>query len=384
VPNAALPRQNSVFTRRQFLAHAGATAALLSMGGFARAVDLRPSIDDDATSLRSIARGRGILFGCATNTFELRDPAFIPPVTRDCAVLAPEYEMKRGVTEPQRGQYDFTAADALVSFAQAHGMTFRGHPLVWHKRNPDWLEEAVLSSRDDSLLTGYIQAVMTHYRGRIRSWDVLNEVIAPPDGRADNLRNTFWLKRFGPAYIDIAYHAARQADPNAMLVYNDWGCEAGAPENDRFRAATLNFLESALKRGVPIQALGLQGHLGLNGPQVDQKKLCDFLSGVQAMGLRILVTEHDVDDTGGPSDVTARDRLVADASRRFLDVMLDNPATTTVLTWGLSDRYLDPPGWRERLMGFSPRQLPLDANMQRKPMWEAIARALGGRSLTKA
>jgi endo-1,4-beta-xylanase len=366
-----------MFTRRKFIAHAGATTALLSVSGAARATDLRLSIDDDATSLRSVARRRGILFGCATNTFELRDGAFIPAVTRDCAVLAPEYEMKRGVIEPQRRQYDFSAADALVGFAQAHGMAFRGHPLVWHKRNPDWLEDAVAS-------TGYIRAVMARYRGRVASWDVLNEVIAPPDGRADNLRNTLWLKRFGPSYIDIAYHTAREADPDAMLVYNDWGCEAGAPENDRFRAATLNFLENALKRGVPIDALGLQGHLGLNGPQVDQRKLRGFLSAVQGMGLRILVTEHDVDDSSGPSDMAARDRMVADASRRFLDVMLDNSATIAVLTWGLSDRYLDPPNWRQRLMGYTPRRLPLDSDMRRKPMWNAIAQALGARSLSKA
>jgi endo-1,4-beta-xylanase len=373
-----------VFSRRQFLAKIGSTTALFAMNGLARAAELRPSIDDDANSLRAIAKRRGILFGCATNTFELRDPAFVPALTRDCAIIVPEFEMKRGITEAVRGQFDFSAADTLVSFTQSHGMAFRGHPLVWHKRNPDWLEEAVLSSRDDTLLVDYIQAAMARYRGRAQSWDVLNEVISPPDGRADGLRNTFWLNRFGPAYIDIAYHAARAADPNTMLVYNDWGCEAGAPENDRFRAATLNFLEGALKRGVPIDALGLQGHLGLGGPQVDQHKLRDFLSAVQSMRLRILVTEHDVDDTGGPSDIAARDRMVADASRRFLDVMLDNPATTAVLTWGLSDRYLDPPGWRERLMGFSPRQLPLDANMQRKPMWNAIAASLGGRSLIKA
>ncbi|MGA9796942.1 MAG: endo-1,4-beta-xylanase [Rhizomicrobium sp.] len=373
-----------MFARRQILRQTTAVAALLSMGSLARAVALRPSIDEDAPSLRAIARKSGILFGCATNTFELRDPAFVPVVTRDCAILAPEYEMKRGVTEPARGHYDFSGADALVSFAATHGMEFRGHPLVWHKRNPPWLEDAVRAAPDDSLLTGYIREAMARYRGRIRSWDVVNEAIAPQDGRADNLRNTIWLARFGPSYIDIAYRAARAVDPNAMLVYNDWGCEAGAPDNDRFRAATLRFLEAALKRGVPIDALGLQGHLGLSAPQVDQKKLRDFLAEVQGMGLHILVTEHDVDDSGGPSDIAARDRLVADASRRFLDVMLDNPATVSVLTWGLSDRYLDPPGWRERLLGYTPRMLPRDAEMRRKPMWSAIAAALGARSLSKA
>jgi endo-1,4-beta-xylanase len=119
----------------------------------------------------------------------------------------------------------------------------------------------------------------------------------------------------------------------------------------------------------------MQGHLSAFGPQVNQKKLAAFLQSVRSMGLKVLITEHDVDDSGGPSDIALRDRAVADASRRFLDVMLDNPATTAVLTWGLSDRFLDPPAWRDRLAGRYPRMLPLDRGYARKPMWRAIAEA---------
>jgi len=126
---------------------------------------------------------------------------------------------------------------------------------------------------------------------------------------------------------------------------------------------------------VPIQALGVQGHLSAFGTQVDQKKLATFLESVRSMGLKILVTEHDVDDSGGPSDIAVRDAAVADASRRFLDVVLDNPAVDTVLTWGLSDRFVDPPGWRDRLAGRYPRPLPLDRDYARKPMWTAMAKA---------
>jgi endo-1,4-beta-xylanase len=254
-------------------------------------------------------------------------------------------------------------------------MSLRGHALVWHKKNPDWLESALQGSDAERMLTGYIAAVAGHYRGRLASWDVVNEAIEPEDGRSDGLRNSLWLKRFGPSYIDTAYHAARQADPSALLVYNDWGCELGAAANDRFRAVTLKFLSDALARNVPIQALGLQGHLAAFGTQVDQRKLSAFCSDVRAMGLKILVTEHDVYDTDGPSDIAARDSAVADASRRFLDVMLDCPATVAVLTWGLSDRYLDPPGWRDRLAGRYPRMLPLDRDLHRKPMWEAMRKA---------
>jgi endo-1,4-beta-xylanase len=202
---------------------------------------------------------------------------------------------------------------------------------------------------------------------------VVNEILKPSDGRADGLRNDFWMKAFGPAYIDIAFHAARAADSHALLVYNDWGCELAA--NDRFRAATLKFLEAAIARRVPIDALGLQGHLSAFGAQVDQEKLRKFLADVKSLGLRILVTEHDVDDAGGPGDIATRDRAVADASRRFLDVVADNPAADAVLTWGLSDLFIDPAGVGAALTGFLPRKLPLDRAMTRKPMWKAMAKA---------
>lgn len=356
-----------MLTRRLFLEQAA---------GAGLATGLRPSFAA-RTGMRDIAARRGLVFGCAAATYELKDADFSAALARESGILSAEYEMKRAALEPQRDQYDFSGGDGLLAFARTHGMTFRGHTLVWHHSNPPWLEEALQGADADHLLTGYIAAVAGHYKGRVRSWDVINEAISPPDGRSDGLRSTMWLKRFGPGYIDTAFHAAHDADPRALLVYNDWGCELGAPENDRFRAVTLNFLERALARNVPIHALGLQGHLSAFGMQVDQKKLANFLGSVKAMGLTILVTEHDVDDSGGPSDIAIRDRAVADASRRFLDVMLSSDATKIVLTWGLSDRFVDPPGWRDRLAGRYPRPLPLDRDYQRKPMWRAMAEAFG-------
>jgi endo-1,4-beta-xylanase len=329
---------------------------------------------DGGIPLRQRAAARGLVFGAAAATYQLGDSAFASALAREAGILVPEYELKRGVIEPARGQYDFSGVDLLVAFARAHGMAFRGHPLVWHHRNPDWLDSA-LASRDHTLLVNYITTVAGRYRGHMHSWDVVNEAIDLNGGRSDNLRETPWLKAFGPSYIDDAFRTARAADPHALLVYNDWGCEAG--ENDRFRAVTLDFLEQALARAVPIDALGLQGHLAAYGPQVDQKKLRAFLAEVKSLGMKILVTEHDVDDQGGPYDIALRDRAVADASRRFLDVVLDCDATVAVLTWGLSDRFLDPEGWREKLFEGHPRRLPLDADLARKPLWQAIADAFG-------
>jgi endo-1,4-beta-xylanase len=333
---------------------------------------LRPSIiEGSPVTLRAAASTRGILYGSAVASHELRDEQFAGALAREAAILVPEYEMKRAIIEASQGQYDFSGCDRIVEFARGYHMQFRGHPLLWHKRNPDWLEETVKTTRDETLITGYVEKIAGHFHGRAHSWDVVNEAIAPEDGRPDNLRKTFWLDAFGPLYIDIAYHAARAADPEALLVYNDWGCELGAPANDRFRAATLQFLEQALARGVPIDALGLQGHMRAFGTPVDQQKLRAFLDRVKALGLRILVTEHDVEDSGGPSDIGARDRAVADASRRFLDVMVGAGAIA-ILTWGLTDRFLASSGWRASLAGYEPRMLPLDSDLKPTPMWHAM------------
>lgn len=360
--------------RRDVLVGAGIAAfAAWGAGGAPR---LKPAITDDS-GLRVRAARRGLLFGAATSTYQLGQSDFADAFAREAGVLVPEYETKRDALEPVRGHYDFTASDALLAYARAHGMAFRGHTLVWHASNPNWLDDAAFATRDEGLLTDYIAKVMGRYRGRAHSWDVVNEAIWPRDRLKGGLRASPWLKAFGPQYVDIAFHAARAADPGALLVYNDWGCEAGAAENDRFRSLTLEFLAAARRRGVPIDALGLQGHLSAFGAKIDQEKLRTFLGEVRAMGLKILVTEHDVDDSGGPSDTALRDRAVADASRRFLDVMLENPATIAVLTWGLSDRFLETPGLRAMLSGYRPRMLPLDADLARTPLWSAMAEALG-------
>ncbi|HTT82244.1 MAG TPA: endo-1,4-beta-xylanase [Rhizomicrobium sp.] len=365
-----------MLSRRKLLGIVAAAAGSPALG---RAQELRSSIIQDSdTTLRRAAAQRGVIYGSAVSTPELRERDFATVLAREAAILAPEYEMKRAIIERIPGQYDFSGCDAILAFARAHDSLFRGVPLMWHKRNPDWLEDAARDTRDETLITDYIGKVAGHFRGRIHSWDVVNEAIAPGDGRADSLRNSFWLQVYGPRYIDLAYHAARAADPGALLVYNDWGCELGAAWNDRFRAATLDFLEHALARNVPIDGLGLQGHMRAFGTPVDQPKLAAFLARVKAMGLRILVTEHDVDDSGGPPDVTLRDRAVADASRRLLDVTIDAGAIA-VLTWGLTDRFLDTPGWGAKFTGYQPRMLPLDDNLDRTLMWHEMVAAFSTR-----
>ena len=192
----------------------------------------------------------------------------------------------------------------------------------------------------------------------------------PARMRADGLRPSPWLDAFGPGYIDMAFHAARAADPKVRLVYNDWGCEQGAAENDRFRAAHLRLLDGLLKRRRADRRAGHAGSsVGLRQPRWTSASCAPSCSEIRARGLAVLVTELDVDDTGGPSDIAARDRAVADEARRFLDVVLDAPATKAVLTWSLSDRYVDPPDeWKLKLMGWRFARRPMTRRCARKPL----------------
>ena len=352
-----------MISRRSFMA-TGA-AALVS-----------PVHAQETRALKSIAASKGIVFGAAAAGYQLQQNDFTSILAREAAQLVPEYEMKRDALEPVRGQYDFSGMDALYNFAKRNGLSMRGHPLIWHAANPAWLEPALAAQRDERLMTGFIQTVMRRYD--MASVDVVNEAILE-DG--SGLRPSPWLTAFGPSYIDMAFRAARAATPRTKLVYNDYGCEQGP--NDRFRATTLKLLDGLIARGIPIDALGLQGHLSAFGAKVDQRKLRDFLAEVRARGLDVLVTELDVWDTGGPSDIAARDSAVADEARRFLDVVLDSPATKAVLTWSLSDRHIDPPDeWKLKLMGWRYRKLPYDAQMRRKPLWNALAQSFAGRRIS--
>ena len=336
-----------------------------------------------AQSLKAIAQARGITFGSAAATYELQDPTFAQLLAAQAAQLVPEYEMKRDVLEPEPGRYDFSALDQLFAFAARNRLSMRGHTLVWYYANPAWLKPMLEARRNERLMTDHIQAVLKRYA--MASVDVVNEVLQPPGeaaARPDGLRPSPWLDAFGPGYVDLAFHAARAANPSTMLVYNEWGFEQGGPENDRFRATTLRFLDGLLKRKAPIDALGIQGHLSAFGNRVDQNKLARFLQEIRDRGLIVLVTELDVDDTGGPYAIAARDQGVADEARRFLDVVLDCPATRAVLTWSLSDRYVDPPDdWKLKLAGWRLRKTPYDAALRPKPLRDAIAQAFAAKRI---
>jgi endo-1,4-beta-xylanase len=328
-------------------------------------------------TLRQRAVAKGLLYGAALQAKQVEtDSAFAKVIAQECNIIVPESELKWRVLRPSPSVYQFAPADKLLSFANAHNMKMRGHPLAWHENLPSWVHSSLNSLNAKQILTDHISTVVKHYAGKMHSWDVVNEAIEPKDGRSDGLRNSIWLMMLGPEYIDLAFRVAAEADPKAILTYNDFGMDYDTPFGRKKRMLVLNLLRQLKANGTPIQALGIQAHLHRDNPNFNPDVLSTFLQEVADLGLKIMITELDITEKKLPTEAKLRDRTIAAAYEDYLTVALAQPAVIAVLTWGLSDRYTWLSTAEPRPDGSPVRPLPLDARMNRKLVWNAIARSL--------
>ncbi len=322
------------------------------------------------------AETKGLIYGAAGGADRLSsDPTFATRFAQECRILVPEGELKWVALRPSPNKFDFTKADWLAKFAQQNGMLFRGHNLVWYQALPEWFNEIVNHQNAEKFLVEHITTVTKHYAGQIHSWDVVNEGIEPDYGRSDGLQYSPWLNFLGPDYIELAYRVAAEADPKALLVYNDAMLEYDTPKDEAKRTTVLKLLERLKSKGTPIHALGIESHLLGDETRFNPKKLRKFLADVASLGLKILITELDVIDQKLPLSPVVRDRIIAGIFEDYLSVVLDEKAVIAVLTWGLSDRYTWNSKYNARPDGKPVRPLPLDSNFKPKLAWNAMARA---------
>jgi len=337
----------------------------------------------EPAALRKLAADKGLIYGTTISAAQITgDPAFVKLVLRQAGLVVAENEMKWQVmNRGARGDDDYGPADTIANFAFENGVVLRGHNLLWYMRTPSWFFDLENQHEMESAVVEHIRSLAGRYRGKIHSWDVVNEPIEPKDGRPDGLRTGVFLEMMGPDYLDLAYHTARESDPAARLVVNEYDVELDAPEQEARRTALLHLLERMQRSGTPVDAVGIQAHLSCaDGPPFSASVLRRFLSEIAGLGLTIQITELDVADEGAPAEQAVRDRLVAETYSRFLDAALDEPAVKMVVTWGLSDRHswivrreTNELKWRkdEALS----RPLPFDADLQPKPAFEAMAQA---------
>ena len=335
--------------------------------------------------LGAIAASHGRAFGAAVQSQRfVEDPSYGPLVALECGLLMPDYETKMVFMQPKENVFDFSAIDRLLAWAHAHGKPVRGHGLVWHQGLPDWAAAVIAQGPDKAraLMANHIGRVLAHTQGSIREWDVVNEVVADPPGSdvpqttPGELRDTPLLRSLGPDYIAMALRMAKERDRSVRVAVNEYGLEEAAPHHFEKRRRFLNLIRSLRRQDVPLDVVGLQGHLQMVQPFAGPP-FTEFCRLLRAEGVELVVTEMDIREHWRiPDGFAARDRLVADRIRAFMDAALAG-GVTSVVTWGLEDKY----SWLatevhvKRQDGLEHRSLPLDDDGNRKPYWLAMADA---------
>lgn len=367
----------SDWSRRGIL-KAGAAAALAAS---------IPAQGAGADSLEALAGAKGLHFGSALGGRGLADPQYLELIRAECGVIVPENELKMPSIQPKPGEFSFERGDLLISFAQDNAMRVRGHCLLWHHPRwlPRWMNDYDFGTDPaqgaERLLTDHIARTTTHFGKRIQSWDVVNEAV---DNITGAMRETPLSKAMGSPdkALEVAFHAARADLPDTELVYNDYmGWER---DNAPHRDGVLRLLERFRKNGVPVNALGIQGHIGAGNQDSNNNRAFDardekawrrFLEDVTGMGYSLLITEFDVHDAPLPADFVARDRAVAALGGGFLDLTLSFTQVNALLCWGLMDTHTWLQGRNPRADGLPKRPTPFDNHYLPKPLREAIAAA---------
>ncbi len=264
-----------------------------------------------------------------------------------------ESAMKMMALQPERGEYEFARADAIVDWARGAQKKVHGHVLVWcaDEWNPSWVtgrswtREELLAVMED-----HIRTVMDHFEGRVDTWDVVNEALVESGDR----RDCVWQRHIGDDWVAQAFRIAREADPQARLFYNEWLAEVPKAKYE----AMLRLLE-----GVDLDGVGLQNHTYGYAPL--QYEVEDAIARLGARGLDVHVSELNVTT----SQIGGNLAQQAQAYWTIAAACQAQPACFRITTWGFTDAY----GWRPP----SEKALPFDVEYEPKPAWHAIRRAIG-------
>jgi endo-1,4-beta-xylanase len=320
--------------------------------GVVTALVAPPSAQAAESTLGAAAAQSGRYFGVAIAGNRLSDSTYATIAAREFNSVTAENEMKIDATEPQRGQFNFSAADRVYNWAVQNGKEVRGHTLAWHSQQPGWMQSLSGSALRQAMID-HINGVMGHYKGKIAQWDVVNEAFA--DGSSGARRDSN-LQRTGNDWIEVAFRTARAADPSAKLCYNDYNVEDWTWAKTQ---AMYAMVKDFKQRGVPIDCVGFQSHFNSGSPY--NSNFRTTLQNFAALGVDVAVTELDIQ--GAPASTYAN--VVNDclAVSRCLGVTV----------WGVRDS----DSWRAE-------QTPLlfYNDGSKKPAYTAVLNALNGGSTT--
>ncbi|MGW1808951.1 non-reducing end alpha-L-arabinofuranosidase family hydrolase, partial [Streptomyces sp. NPDC002078] len=350
-----LSDQNRSHRRRPATRRVLAAAVVLAAAGAAVPLVAQAAHTPNARTptLAGAASGSGRYFGTAVSSGRLGDSTYSTILDREFNMITPENEMKWDTVEPSRGNFNFGPADSVVGHAAAHGQRMRGHTLVWHSQLPGWVKSITDANTLRSVMDNHITTEMSHYKGKIYAWDVVNEAFA--DGGSGQHRSSVFQDVLGNGFIEEAFRTARNADPSAKLCYNDYNIENWTDAKTQGVYAMVKDFKS---RGVPIDCVGFQSHFGAGGPPAGYQTT---LSKFAALGVDVQITELDI--------AQASPTAYANAVQACMNVA----RCTGITVWGIRDS----DSWRT---GENP--LLFDAGGNKKPAYNAVLTALGGSSGT--
>ena len=280
--------------------------------------------------LRDSAAAMGKLVGTAVQSSFLGDSRYTGVFTRHFNYVTAEYEMKWDPIERAQGVESFSGGDAIVAFAAAQGMQVKGHALVWHGSVPAWAN-TLAPAAFRTAFENHIRSVASHYRGRLLAWDVVNEAVAD-DG--SGLRDTVFRQKLGDTYIADAFRLARDADPQALLFYNDYSGEGLGAKSNRI----YDLVKSLLAQGVPIDGVGLQMHVTATNPPPDAS-IASNMRRLADLGLLVNISEMDVRLRDVPGTQQTKLDVQKSVYHSIVGLCVAEPRCHAVTFWGFTDAH---------------------------------------------
>ena len=253
---------------------------------------------------------------------------------REYDQITSEFEMKMNIMYPSEGNYNFTQADATVNWAVDNGVEVHGHALIWHSATPSWVENFSGTDEEfETMVEDYIKTTVTRYKGKVKSWDVVNEAFEDGSGE---LRNSVFRQRMGDDYIAKCYQWTREADPDVLIFYNDYNMVVDPVK----RGAAIDMVRDFLDRGVPVDGFGFQMHISHNGPS--KSLIASTAQEVVDLGILLHFSELDVRaNPGNDISMLTEERAISqqDKYREVVEVYNAIPqANKFALTvWGMKD-----------------------------------------------
>lgn len=357
-----MPGRQPTGTRLPIIAALFSLTLVLSATALAISHNAAPAA---APPLRALAGEHGLYIGTAVQSGPLEsDPRYAGLVAAEFNMITPSWEMKFEPLVPRQGSYYFAAVDAIVAYAEQHDLAVRGHTLVWHQQMPEWFAEGDFTREESiAVLRDYITTVVGRYRGRVFAWDVVNEALED-DG---SLRETIWLERIGPEYIELAFRFAHEADPGALLFYNDFSAEGLNPKSN----AVYELVRGLQAKGVPIHGVGLQMHIGLTNSPAPYEVEAN-MARLGELGLQVHITEMDVHLTEAAGSLDRRLERQAEMYRQMLSICLESDACTAFGMWGFTDAE----SWLQEQISPDEQPLIFDRDYQPKPAYDALSETL--------